>query len=180
MYLQESNGYVADFDLNRIPEEDAMTRDAVVELLERENHMSTRDEYVQESNGYVTYFDPDWTEEEDVVMRDVIELLEGENPTTSDDAEWMLQVDEYFDPNWMETMIMDGFDILGLFNDPTIHGTTCGLSDEVISKLLKTRKCSKDDDSEICIVCQDDLFQKDEMIGVLDCCHKYHATCIKQ
>ncbi|KAG8379092.1 hypothetical protein BUALT_Bualt07G0052200 [Buddleja alternifolia] len=55
------------------------------------------------------------------------------------------------------------------------------LSEEVISKLFKTRNCEKDvDNSEICIVCQDDLCQEDGMIAVLDCGHKYHPMCIKQ
>ncbi|KAG8379113.1 hypothetical protein BUALT_Bualt07G0054300 [Buddleja alternifolia] len=61
----------------------------------------------------------------------------------------------------------------------TTDDNSGGLSEEVISKYLKTRNFDKDNgDSEICIVCQDDLCQEDATIGVLDCGHEYHATCI--
>ncbi|KAG8379112.1 hypothetical protein BUALT_Bualt07G0054200 [Buddleja alternifolia] len=53
-----------------------------------------------------------------------------------------------------------------------------GLSEELISKYLKTRNCDKDkDDSEICDVCQNDLCQEDDqMIGVPDCSHEYFVS----
>ncbi|KAL0463736.1 UNVERIFIED_CONTAM: E3 ubiquitin-protein ligase MBR2 [Sesamum latifolium] len=62
-----------------------------------------------------------------------------------------------------------------------------GLSDKLILKYLKTRKNSgdqvnsRDGEPKMCIVCQDDLCQEDGMmIGVLDCRHEYHASCIRQ
>ncbi|KAG8387075.1 hypothetical protein BUALT_Bualt03G0215600 [Buddleja alternifolia] len=74
---------------------------------------------------------------------------------------------------------MDAIELLEPVN-PMTHGNAGDLPEEVISMLIKTRNYDKDDYSEICIVCQDNLCQEDKMIGVLDCRHEYHVTCIKQ
>ncbi|KAG8379091.1 hypothetical protein BUALT_Bualt07G0052100 [Buddleja alternifolia] len=65
-----------------------------------------------------------------------------------------------------------------MYQDHSINNH--GFNAAVISKYLKTRNFDKDnDDSEICAVRQDELCQEDDrMIGVLDCGHEYHATCI--
>ncbi|GFP88485.1 E3 ubiquitin-protein ligase mbr2 [Phtheirospermum japonicum] len=56
-----------------------------------------------------------------------------------------------------------------------------GLCEEAISKCLKLRVCNHDDD-EICVVCQDGLYQEEKenkMIAILGCMHEYHVDCIK-
>ncbi|KAG8382509.1 hypothetical protein BUALT_Bualt05G0084700 [Buddleja alternifolia] len=88
-----------------------------------------------------------------------------------------------YDSDWNteeeEALIMDAIQLLGRQN-PTTHYNGVGLSEGVISMCLKTRNGDEHDKSEICTVCQDDLCQEDEMVGVLDCGHEYHAKCIKQ
>ncbi|KAK6118228.1 hypothetical protein DH2020_048014 [Rehmannia glutinosa] len=65
--------------------------------------------------------------------------------------------------------------------------TTSSLSEEVISRNLKTRNPDSeiirdDGDPKICTVCQDNLRDDDrtKMIAVLDCGHEYHSCCIKK
>ncbi|KAK4433778.1 E3 ubiquitin-protein ligase MBR2 [Sesamum alatum] len=58
-----------------------------------------------------------------------------------------------------------------------------GLSEKLILKYLKTMDCcsvNNDGEPKICVVCQDDLCQENSRIGVLDCGHEYHASCIRQ
>ncbi|KAK4430340.1 E3 ubiquitin-protein ligase MBR2 [Sesamum alatum] len=60
-----------------------------------------------------------------------------------------------------------------------------GLSEKLILKYLKTRNCHvqvniNDREPKICVVCQDDLCQENRMIGVVDCGHEYHESCIRQ
>ncbi|KAG8379397.1 hypothetical protein BUALT_Bualt07G0084300 [Buddleja alternifolia] len=57
-----------------------------------------------------------------------------------------------------------------------------GLSKEIISKYLKTRtSSSEDDDDGICSICHDQLnCQANEIIARLGCGHEYHAHCIIQ
>lgn len=57
-----------------------------------------------------------------------------------------------------------------------------GLSEEAISKHIKTRAATQEDTaSGICTVCQDDLHEEgdNDSIATLDCGHEYHASCIK-
>ncbi|KAK6123455.1 hypothetical protein DH2020_042800 [Rehmannia glutinosa] len=53
------------------------------------------------------------------------------------------------------------------------------LSQEIITRCLKTRNSCPDDEQEdkVCAICLDDFGQENghEMIGVLDCRHEYHA-----
>ncbi|KAG8389161.1 hypothetical protein BUALT_Bualt02G0200300 [Buddleja alternifolia] len=96
--------------------------------------------------------------------------------------EWMawnnhinvLESNEYFmdyESDWIELLERE---------NPMTHRNAGGLSEEVIFMFLKTRNCNKDDSFEICVVCQDDLCQENQMIGMLRCSHNYHAMCIKQ
>ncbi|KAK6119922.1 hypothetical protein DH2020_046336 [Rehmannia glutinosa] len=60
-----------------------------------------------------------------------------------------------------------------------------GLSEEKMSKYLKTRStCADEEQSEIiCVVCQDQLYQEKTIrtIATLEYCgHEYHVDCIKQ
>ncbi|KAK4433779.1 E3 ubiquitin-protein ligase MBR2 [Sesamum alatum] len=58
-----------------------------------------------------------------------------------------------------------------------------GLSEKLILRYLKMRDCcwvNNDGEPKICVVCQDDLCQENSRIGVLDCGHEYHASCIRQ
>ncbi|KAL3624772.1 hypothetical protein CASFOL_031440 [Castilleja foliolosa] len=58
-----------------------------------------------------------------------------------------------------------------------------GLSEDTVTKHLKTRDHDhhqlSGDSAEICVVCQDCLFQEDEKIATLDCGHDFHMECIK-
>ncbi|KAG8364909.1 hypothetical protein BUALT_Bualt18G0047500 [Buddleja alternifolia] len=87
---------------------------------------------------------------------------------------------DFLDPFWVqeeEAMIVDAIESL----EPTSTHSAGGLSEEVISKYLEIRNCDKNNgDSEICIVCQDNLCREDDMMGMLGCGHNYHATCIKK
>ncbi|KAL3838902.1 hypothetical protein ACJIZ3_023493 [Penstemon smallii] len=63
--------------------------------------------------------------------------------------------------------------------------TTDGLSESMIDRRLKTRdhvamKNIGDEVCDICVVCQDDLYQENEKIGVVECGHEFHAECIKK
>lgn len=73
-----------------------------------------------------------------------------------------------------------------------IGNVSTGLSEEKISSLLKVKTYLSspisinleeaaciDQESESCIICQDDYKNKDE-IGILDCGHEYHADCLKK
>ncbi|KAI3454325.1 hypothetical protein Pfo_010988 [Paulownia fortunei] len=62
-----------------------------------------------------------------------------------------------------------------------------GLSEETMSRYLKTRSCdegstasTRDEEPELCIVCQDQLYQEHGTIATLACGHEYHVDCIKQ
>ncbi|KAK4381068.1 E3 ubiquitin-protein ligase MBR2 [Sesamum angolense] len=58
-----------------------------------------------------------------------------------------------------------------------------GLPEKLILKYLKTRDCcpvNNDGEPETCVVCQDDLCQENSTVGVLDCGHEYHASCVRQ
>lgn len=63
----------------------------------------------------------------------------------------------------------------------TIGRVNVGLSEETISKNLKTSNIQvvKDDEGEVCAVCQEEYKVK-EMIGTLECGHRYHENCIKE
>ncbi|KAK4421526.1 E3 ubiquitin-protein ligase MBR2 [Sesamum alatum] len=92
--------------------------------------------------------------------------------------------------NWIqedETMILD--DIGTEWRRDNVQGRQMnitrdgGLSEKLILKYLKTRDCrpvNNDGEPKICVVCQDDLCQENSTIGVLDCRHEYHASCIRQ
>ncbi|KAL3624774.1 hypothetical protein CASFOL_031442 [Castilleja foliolosa] len=56
-----------------------------------------------------------------------------------------------------------------------------GLSEEMITKHMKTRDCNDHVDSDrICVVCQDCLLDEDEkIVATLDCGHDFHVGCIK-
>ncbi|GFQ01076.1 E3 ubiquitin-protein ligase mbr2 [Phtheirospermum japonicum] len=58
-----------------------------------------------------------------------------------------------------------------------------GLSEETITKHLKIRDCHQHqhivDNAQICVVCQDCLFDENEKIATLNCGHDFHAGCIK-
>ncbi|EYU23121.1 hypothetical protein MIMGU_mgv1a021172mg, partial [Erythranthe guttata] len=71
------------------------------------------------------------------------------------------------------------------------YGYGDGLSDEIISKYLQTKRVSSwggdginNIIGEICVVCQDELCQlqqNETVIAALDFCgHEYHFDCIKQ
>lgn len=73
-----------------------------------------------------------------------------------------------------------------------IGNVSTGLSEEIISSQLKVKTyisspisinleeaACVDQESESCIICQDDYKSKDE-IGILDCGHEYHADCLKK
>ncbi|PIM97469.1 hypothetical protein CDL12_16959 [Handroanthus impetiginosus] len=84
-----------------------------------------------------------------------------------------------------ETWVLDGIG-QETEEDSMILGDDC-LSEEVVSKSLKTRNGNhedvgkdKDEEPRICVVCQDDLCQESHTIGVLDCGHEFHACCIKK
>ncbi|KAG8379537.1 hypothetical protein BUALT_Bualt07G0099300 [Buddleja alternifolia] len=96
------------------------------------------------------------------------------------DGHYVEESNEYFTHTIEEeeAMILNAIELLEREN-LTTDDNTGDLSEEVISKLLKT-SCNKDGDSEMCIVCQDNLGREDEMIGMLNCGHDYHATCIMQ
>ncbi|KAK4421529.1 putative E3 ubiquitin-protein ligase RHG1A [Sesamum alatum] len=95
--------------------------------------------------------------------------------------------------NWIqefETMILDDIGTeWGIENVETERGRQInitrdgGLLEKLILKYLKTRDCrpvNNDGEPKICVVCQDDLCQENSTIGVLDCGHEYHASCIRQ
>ncbi|WOH05238.1 hypothetical protein DCAR_0624652 [Daucus carota subsp. sativus] len=59
-----------------------------------------------------------------------------------------------------------------------------GLSEETIMRHLKIRShdvTSKkmDEEPDICVICQDE-YEKDELIGGLQCRHEYHVECVKK
>eukprot|EP00256_Glycine_max_P057523 XP_014625385.1 E3 ubiquitin-protein ligase MBR2 [Glycine max] len=64
-----------------------------------------------------------------------------------------------------------------------IGNVSTGLSEEIVSKLLKKKKYSAEPDSqheaEPCCVCQEEYKDGDDL-GSLDCGHDYHRDCIKQ
>ncbi|KAK4421530.1 E3 ubiquitin-protein ligase MBR2 [Sesamum alatum] len=92
--------------------------------------------------------------------------------------------------NWIQedqTMILD--DIGTEWRRDNVRGRQInitrdgGLSETLILKCLKTRDCrplNNDGEPKVCVVCQDDLCQENSTIGVLDCGHEYHASCIRQ
>lgn len=57
-----------------------------------------------------------------------------------------------------------------------------GLLGEDILKCVRLRKPSHDEmmmeESEICSICRDDLYQEDRTVGVLRCRHEFHQDCI--
>ncbi|KZV56520.1 hypothetical protein F511_22351 [Dorcoceras hygrometricum] len=62
---------------------------------------------------------------------------------------------------------------------------TNGSREEDIDNYLKTRRVRKDDrvENNICVVCQDDLYDKENIddvkwISALNCGHEYHTKCI--
>ncbi|KAL0355937.1 UNVERIFIED_CONTAM: putative E3 ubiquitin-protein ligase RHG1A [Sesamum radiatum] len=85
--------------------------------------------------------------------------------------------------NWIqedETLILD----IGTAQPRENVERDGGLSETLILKYLKTRDCghevNNDGEAKMCVVCQDDLCQENSRIGVLDCGHEYHASCIRQ
>ncbi|WVZ03383.1 hypothetical protein V8G54_024189 [Vigna mungo] len=59
-----------------------------------------------------------------------------------------------------------------------------GLSEDIITKHMQTKSYLLpenlgDQESDICIICQDEYKNKEE-IGILQCGHEYHAECIKR
>ncbi|BAT89501.1 E3 ubiquitin-protein [Vigna angularis] len=59
-----------------------------------------------------------------------------------------------------------------------------GLSEDIIVRQMQTKSCLlpenfKDQEIDICIICQDEYKNKEE-IGILQCGHEYHADCIKR
>ncbi|KAK4437125.1 E3 ubiquitin-protein ligase MBR2 [Sesamum alatum] len=96
-----------------------------------------------------------------------------------------LQIQERndLDPNWIqedETLILD----IGMARPRENVERDGRLSERLILKYLKTSACREiDNDGEpkICVVCQDDLMcQENSSIGMLECGHEYHASCIRQ
>ncbi|KAF7817485.1 putative E3 ubiquitin-protein ligase RHG1A [Senna tora] len=64
-----------------------------------------------------------------------------------------------------------------------IGNVSTGLSEETILKLLKQKKYSVEEGSQVeaepCCICQEE-FSNGNDIGTLDCGHDYHTNCIKQ
>ncbi|XP_014490044.1 probable E3 ubiquitin-protein ligase RHG1A [Vigna radiata var. radiata] len=59
-----------------------------------------------------------------------------------------------------------------------------GLSEDIITKHMQTKSYLLpenlgDQESDICIICQDEYKNKEE-IGILQCGHEYHAECVKR
>ncbi|KAL8248453.1 hypothetical protein R6Q59_005321 [Mikania micrantha] len=72
-----------------------------------------------------------------------------------------------------EVLMFDSFD------QETEHYNG-GLIEKVISENLKLSIHSDDDeDDEICVICQME-FERSERLGVLECNHRFHPTCIKE
>ncbi|EYU41060.1 hypothetical protein MIMGU_mgv1a020525mg [Erythranthe guttata] len=82
-----------------------------------------------------------------------------------------------------------------IFNASNIHHhprqqehadrTAAGLSEDQITKCLKIKininSCRDIEESEICVICFDDLCQENNNnIGALECGHEYHSDCIRQ
>ncbi|KAI3818831.1 hypothetical protein L1987_12652 [Smallanthus sonchifolius] len=54
-----------------------------------------------------------------------------------------------------------------------------GLTEKEITKNLQLMNYQEEEDDEICVVCQDE-FERKEVVGVLQCKHRYHYECIKE
>ncbi|KAG8367443.1 hypothetical protein BUALT_Bualt16G0072700 [Buddleja alternifolia] len=129
------------------------------------------DHYVQD---FTDFEDPYWIQEEEEAM--IIDAIESTHSAggLSEEAMIIDAIESTRSAGGLseEAMIIDAIESTR---------SAGGLSEEAISKYLKMRICDKDKEGlEICIVCQDDLCQEDEMIGMLECGHNYHATCIKK
>ncbi|KAL0416899.1 UNVERIFIED_CONTAM: putative E3 ubiquitin-protein ligase HIP1 [Sesamum latifolium] len=107
--------------------------------------------------------------------------IPSNNPAGTSRGHGHVQVQER---NWFqedETLILD----IGTAPGRENAERDGGLSERLILKYLKTRDCrrgevSNDGEAKMCVVCQDDLCQENTRIGVLDCGHEYHASCIRQ
>ncbi|KAL0366637.1 UNVERIFIED_CONTAM: E3 ubiquitin-protein ligase MBR2 [Sesamum radiatum] len=85
--------------------------------------------------------------------------------------------------NWLQEDEIVIFDDIGIGWGEENVKRDGGLSEKLILKYLKTRDCcpvNNDGEPEICVVCQDDLCQENSTVGVVDCGHEYHASCIRQ
>ncbi|KAI3457168.1 hypothetical protein Pfo_013831 [Paulownia fortunei] len=97
-----------------------------------------------------------------------------------DDATLIYDENVSWEDSWIqnlneeERLILDSLDQdAGLFS-------TGDLSEETITQHLKTRvPRAAEDEHEICVVCQDSLFQEEDMIATLNCGHEFHGGCIK-
>ncbi|KAK1427273.1 hypothetical protein QVD17_15956 [Tagetes erecta] len=70
--------------------------------------------------------------------------------------------------------------ILNSFDQETEHcNGNGGLNNNFISKKLKVSNFrDNEEEGEVCVVCQVE-FKSNERLGVLDCKHRFHSTCIR-
>ncbi|KAI3750229.1 hypothetical protein L2E82_20862 [Cichorium intybus] len=59
------------------------------------------------------------------------------------------------------------------------HVPLSGLTEKLISKNLRVTKYCKEEEGEICVVCQVE-FERRERLAVLQCKHRYHPRCITE
>ncbi|KAK1427272.1 hypothetical protein QVD17_15955 [Tagetes erecta] len=87
------------------------------------------------------------------------------------------QTNQYLhvEPTDDEVLILDSFD------QETEHcNGNGGLNKNLISEKLKVSKYRDNgEEGELCVVCQVE-FESNERLGVLECKHRFHPTCIKE
>ncbi|XP_020993779.1 probable E3 ubiquitin-protein ligase ZFP1 isoform X2 [Arachis duranensis] len=98
-------------------------------------------------------------------------------------------VNHYIDTELrVEDMSYEGLNALG----QQIGHVSTGLSEEIITNQMKTKTylmaasavnleeaTSQEVEADVCIICQDE-YKNQDMIGVLQCEHEYHADCLRK
>ncbi|PIN08982.1 hypothetical protein CDL12_18438 [Handroanthus impetiginosus] len=110
---------------------------------------------------------------------------DDDDDTSSEDEDYL---DESEDDSWISRYEhITAEDVLRAFNFIEHYSNfewIHGLSEDTITKHLKTRMNKTEDvdedcEAEICVICQDCLFEGEDEIATLDCRHEYHVGCIK-